>query len=447
MHSFYRYFVLFLFPVILFSACSQPPISLEQAIEDAARYFTGIIPEGTHAAVFAINAENPELGEYVRGKLSAALAEGAWLTVVRSDQAALHIISRELYSGIFGHISRETELFVGNYLGAHIIFSGLLTRSGQNWMLELEALNTEDAGITGQWSANNIQNDPHLTLFASSSTTALFSANDLPEIPLTDAERDALALTGFVHVEGGAFLMGSINGSGDERPVRMVAVSGFYMSKYPVTQEEWFAVMGTTVYQQRDRISDSWLMAGTGDKYPMYYVNWFEAVEYCNRRSLMEGLTPVYHVNGDIVTCDWNANGYRLPTEAEWEYAAKGGKKDTLIFEFSGSNNADEAAWHNRNSNDGTNPVGEKTANSLGLYDMSGNVWEWCWDWYKEYPNEVQRNPRGASEHEAVVRERVLRGGSWFNEPDNLRTAYRAYSLPFYRMSNIGFRLVRSRQN
>jgi len=205
----------------------------------------------------------------------------------------------------------------------------------------------------------------------------------------------------FVRVDGGTFQMGTASGGeNNERPVHMVTVKSFSMSKYEVTQKEWFDVMGTTVRQQRDMGDRSWPLSGEGDNYPMYYVSWFEAVEYCNRRSIKEGLTPAYRGSGNNITCDWKANGYRLPTETEWEYAAKGGNKDPIVYEYSGSNNAGAVAWYYDGNNGGsTKPVGIKAPNSLGLYDMSGNVWEWCWDWYGSYLDRSEAHLRGVADY------------------------------------------------
>jgi formylglycine-generating enzyme required for sulfatase activity len=174
---------------------------------------------------------------------------------------------------------------------------------------------------------------------------------------------------GFVRVEAGTFMMGSANGGDNEKPVHQVTISkSFYMSEHEVTQKEWREVMGTTVQQQRDMADPNWPMRGEGDDYPMYYVSWYEAIEYCNKRSVREGLRPAYGGSGNNITCDFSANGYRLPTEAEWEYAARGANKDTMQYEYAGSNSVGAVAWYEGNSGNQTHPVGTKLPNSLGIY-------------------------------------------------------------------------------
>ncbi|MDR2516605.1 MAG: formylglycine-generating enzyme family protein [Spirochaetaceae bacterium] len=257
---------------------------------------------------------------------------------------------------------------------------------------------------------------------------------------------------GFVLVAGGTFTMGSPaeeeNRYSDEVE-HQVRVKSFYMGKYEVTQREWEEVMGTTLSRQRDTAqtaagTSGWSLYGEGDSYPMYYVNWLEAVEYCNTRSMNEGLTLVYtiDIDGDSVTRDWNANGYRLPTEAEWEYAAKGGNSSSSYL-YSGSDTVGDVAWYNGNSEGTTHPVGTKAPNEAGIYDMSGNVQEWCGDWYGNYGNYgngVQTDPSGPSSGFG----RVLRGGCWRFEARRVRSAYRNGLAPSYRRQDLGFRLVRS---
>jgi formylglycine-generating enzyme required for sulfatase activity len=225
--------------------------------------------------------------------------------------------------------------------------------------------------------------------------------------------------SGFVFINGGTFRMGDR----DYGPRHKVTVSGFYMSKYEVTQKEWQEVMGDNPSSFK------------GDKLPVENVSWYDAVAYCNKRSVKENLTPAYTVDGTNVTWNRNANGYRLPTEAEWEYACRAG---TTTRYYSGAS-VDSAGWYYSNSGNKTHEVGTKQANPWGLYDMSGNVWEWCWDWYGSYSSGAQTDPLGASSGAG----RVSRGGSWNYNGLSLRSALRFYRTPSYRYDNLGFRLAR----
>ena len=215
--------------------------------------------------------------------------------------------------------------------------------------------------------------------------------------------------------------MGSTAGDDDEKPVHTVRVDSFYMGKYEVTQEEWQEVMGSNPSRFK------------GTNRPVEGVSWYDVVAYCNKRSYREGRTPVYQINGERVRASWTADGYRLPTEAEWEYAARGGN-ESRGYEYAGGDNADQVGWYGDNSGDKTQPVGGKSPNELGIYDMSGNVWEWCWDRYGGYSYGSQTNPKGASSGPR----RVLRGGSWYLYAGYLRSAYRHVSSPDYSSSNFG---------
>jgi len=229
-----------------------------------------------------------------------------------------------------------------------------------------------------------------------------------------------------VFVEGGTFQMGSDSGDDDERPVHNVTVRDFYMGEFEVTQALWQQVMGTTVYQQRDKADHpSWSMRGVGADYPMYYVNHTEAEEFCGRlnQRLRSQLPAGY--------------SFALPTEAEWEYAARGGNK-TNTYTYSGSNYLSDVAWYRAKRNRTTHAAGSKRANELGLYDMSGNVWEWCSDWYGSYSSSSQTDPRGPSSGSS----RVFRGGSWDNIAAGCRVANRSRDSPGYRGNNYGFRLA-----
>ena len=234
-----------------------------------------------------------------------------------------------------------------------------------------------------------------------------------------------------IFVQGGTFQMGSNSGDSDEKPVHTVTVNDFYISKYEVTQKEWKEVMGSNPSYFK------------GDNLPVEQVSWYDAVEFCNKKSRKEGLTPCYSGSGKSITCNFNANGYRLPTEAEWEYAARGGNK-SKGYKYSGSNTIGDVAWYSSNSGNKTHQVGTKQANELGISDMSGNVWEWCWDWYDNdyYSSSPRNDPTGPSSGSY----RVLRGGGWRNGGLSCRVANRISTYPGNGCNYSGFRIVRDSQ-
>ncbi|MCA1949930.1 MAG: formylglycine-generating enzyme family protein [Treponema sp.] len=243
-----------------------------------------------------------------------------------------------------------------------------------------------------------------------------------------------------VFVKGGTFWQGSNEApySANER-AHQTTVSSFYISKTEITQAQWQDVMGTnpSKFPGKDR--------------PVEYVSWFDAVKFCNALSLKEGLIPAYKISDSKVEWDKTANGYRLPTEAEWEYAARGGPSGAITdgplakAPYSGSDtSAASVGWFDANSNKTTKPVAQKEPNALGLYDMSGNVWEWCWDWYGSYPKDPVTNPDGS---ENQTGQKVLRGGSWFTPEKLLRTTYRYWNIPTFKVNSVGFRIARNAED
>jgi sulfatase modifying factor 1 len=261
----------------------------------------------------------------------------------------------------------------------------------------------------------------------------------------------------FVFIQGGTFknVKSNYYGTG-------VTVSDFYIGKYDVTQKEWVEVMGTNPAKFK------------GDNLPVEMVSWYDSIEYCNRRSLKEGLKPYYNIDkhgkdpgnrpdprfGDLdgvkwtVTINSGANGYRLPTEAEWEYAASGGQK-SRGYTYSGSDNVDEVAWYWRNAgdkplsgawswplieqnHDQPRPVGSKKPNELGLYDMSGNVRQWCWDWHGNLQTQVA-DPKGSPGGFG----RVWKGGGWIGADFCCQPAFRGSLAANGTGPDQGFRVCR----
>ncbi|MCB0578068.1 MAG: formylglycine-generating enzyme family protein [Phaeodactylibacter sp.] len=246
-----------------------------------------------------------------------------------------------------------------------------------------------------------------------------------------------------VFIQGGSFEMGDTfgDGSDDEKPAHTVTVSDFYLAIHETTFDEFDAFCEATGREKPD--DRGW---GRGRR-PVIYVSWNDAVEYCNWRSRQEQLQEVYAISGTNVIANWNANGYRLPTEAEWEFAARSrGKKEKWAGTSEESSLASYANYSEKGSKDGyeyTAPVGSLRANSVGLHDMSGNVWEWCWDWYDSGYYEKSKNsrdPRGPDSGSG----RVIRGGSWLSNPASVRVAYRDSGTPDLRYYALGFRLARA---
>jgi formylglycine-generating enzyme required for sulfatase activity len=229
-----------------------------------------------------------------------------------------------------------------------------------------------------------------------------------------------------IKVDGGAFWMGCTDEQGtdcanEESPKHKVTLSSFKISQYTITQKQWEIIMGTTIEDLQNKVVPTPSLKGKGDDYPMYYVNYDDAMEFISKLNAATG------------------KNYRLPTEAEWEYAARGGNK-TNTYKYSGGSTLNVIAWYKDNASGNTHFVGIKSPNELEIYDMSGNVYEWCSDWYGSYSAEAQNNPQGPSK--PTNPKRVIRGGSWNNIEINCRVAHRANYPEEFRGSNIGFRVV-----
>ncbi|WP_367391644.1 formylglycine-generating enzyme family protein [Lewinella sp. LCG006] len=290
---------------------------------------------------------------------------------------------------------------------------------------------------------------------------------------LSDVAVDAgeLLVTEMITVPGGTFRMGDNFGDGglNEKPAHMVTISTFEIGKYELTFAEYDRFCSSTSRPlPRD---ERW----GRDQMPVINVSWYDAVAYCNWRSEQEGYTKVYRVEIEkafdgsdekVFYADWQANGYRLPTEAEWEYAASwsnssekttrrtiraseryaGTSSEHLLDDYANFCDANcSFRWKTTPRDDGyahTAPVGQFLPNELGVYDMSGNVWEWCWDYFDEdyYKDSPKEDPRGSN----IGGYRIVRGGSWRNLQPEVRCAYRQEKSPGRGNFNTGFRLART---
>jgi len=274
-----------------------------------------------------------------------------------------------------------------------------------------------------------------LAALAAALVAALAASCPYP-VPVLDNPLDADGVGYLVQVAGGTFSMGQ---AGIAEPVHAVTLAGFRIGQYEVTQAQYESVMGYN--------PSAFSSAEDASLRPVEQVTWYDAAEFCNRLSLREGLQPAYTITGRLpaighpivaatVVLVPEMNGFRLPSEAQWEYAVRGGSASTYPW---GESPSGAYAWYDDNSESETHPVGEVSANAWGLSDMTGNVWEWCQDWYAAYASGAQENPTGPASGSV----RVLRGGSWIHSSGYLRSADRRFSLPSDAATlSVGFRVV-----
>ncbi|MBI9031833.1 formylglycine-generating enzyme family protein [bacterium] len=271
------------------------------------------------------------------------------------------------------------------------------------------------------------------------------ASNDIAFFKVTAYNQSTVINENLILINGGSFHNGVAN----------VTITSFLLSKYEVTQAEYEAING----------SNPAIGYGEGDDYPVYFVSWYDAVIYCNLRSMEEGYTPCYNYNNEGTdpndwsgeftsnnyihtnfTCDFAANGYRLPTEMEWMYAAKGGSltPESGYPLYSGTNNVNELvdyAWYSENNvPEGTKMVGTKQSNLLGLYDMSGNVYEFCWDINGSLSTENLSNPTGPTDGNS----RINHGGGWWHTQASCQITNRYNHIPTHKNRGLGFRIAKS---
>ena len=306
------------------------------------------------------------------------------------------------------HGSRQMQVTAKNYLPLMIKFADYGVESvekNRTYVLVLNQMGMSSNPADVSTTASTVSVSPVQVPAVPSNTIS----DDVITIPV----KDGICIE-MVKVEAGTFMMGATsemkNPYDDEKPVHQVTLTNdYYMGKYEVTQALWQVVMGKNPSYFK------------GDNLPVNYVRWKDCQRFISKLNSMTG------------------RKFRLPTEAEWEYAARGGKK-SRGYQYSGSSNISDVAWYDGNSGDKTHPVGTKQANELGIYDMTGNVLEWCQDWYGSYYSSSQTNPTGSDSGSA----RVSRGGGWFNDASYCRLSVRFYYTPDFRLDILGLRLALS---
>ena len=356
--------------------------------------WSGVLTSGTY--IFEARKEGHKSSRLTKTISSTPASQSYTLPAPTPITGALTITSVPLMAEVSldGTPAGRTPLDLKNIItGGHLV---TISKAGYNTYSESVVISE------GKTTTLNATLSKLSTTTATTATTTAQAAT--PNIEM-------------VFVKGGTFTMGATaeqgsDASSNEKPTHSVKLSDFYIGKYEVTQAQWKAVMGTN--------PSNW----KGDNLPVENVSWNDIQEFIKKLNAQTG------------------KKYRLPTEAEWEYAARGGNL-SKGYKYSGSNSISNIAWYDANSNKMTHIVGQKSPNELGIYDMSGNVWEWCQDWLGNYNSSFQTNPTGPSSGSY----RVLRGGSWSYIARTCRVSIRGYSKPADRYNRHGFRLALSADN
>ena len=375
-------------------------------------------------AVYVTKTGNKDVDIILGDQLVAGFARSGEYIAVERTNAFLKQIQKESGYQQTGAVNDEDLLRLGKKFGVQYVCVAQTIPWGGSYFISSRLVDVETAEVPKMYNAENKVMKSSADVLA----VATEIAENLSTISVKTVNKDfvenALDINmKMIWVEGGEFMMGCTSEQSgcesDEQNVRRVTVDGFYIGMLEVTQSQWEKVVGTNIYTQKNK-ADASGTYGVGPDYPMYYVSWEEAMEFCRLLSNKTGKT------------------YTLPTEAQWEYAARGGKKAEGT-KYASSNMIDAVAWYADNSGSSTHPCGTKRANALGIYDMSGNVYEWCKDWYSSsYTSYDTNNPTGPSSGSY----RVNRGGSWYSYATGCRVANRSDNSPGYSNYFLGFRVV-----
>jgi len=389
---------------------------LDVAIRDASDYLNENIPKGNKIVILNVQSNSSDLSDYIIDELIANAVNDKVFTVV--DRQQLDAIRDEQQFQMSGAVDDKDAQAIGKFLGAKTIVSGAVSRLGATgYRIRIRALEVQTAQVQGQYNRNITESAIVNSLMESGGSTGVAVQRTQNTKPAQQAQvgkgsdfKDEKVGIEMVFVQGGTFRMGCTEEQSDcqdnEKPVHNVTLSDFYIMKYEITQKQWVQVMGKNPSNFK------------GDNLPVENVSWNDIRDFISELNIMTG------------------KKYRLPTEAEWEYAARGGNK-SKGYKCSGSSVVDKVAWYSDNGGGKTHPIGTKQPNELGIHDMSGNVWEWVNDWYGNYSSANQTNPTGPNTGSS----RVNRGGCWYYDARSCRVSSRHNDSPDFRNNNVGFRL------
>jgi len=356
------------------------------------------------------------------------------------EKRAKKLADQSLFDDIFYGLGSRYEVVVESNP------EGLGNYPYQFWVKENEEFNDTIAEIEGytfkHWILREKDGSWDMACTKTVSTKIEDDTTIIAVYEKTEAKYPAAG--GMVLVKGGTFQMGNTRndseGDSDEKPVHTVTLTyDYWMGNYEVTFNEYDTFCAAT---GRSKPNDRGWGRGTR---PVINVTWWDAIAYCNWLSEKEGIAKAYDSSGNLLDRNGNrttditqVEGYRLPTEAEWEFAARGGQ-NTKGYKYAGSDTLSEVGWYSGNSGNKTHPVGEKRANELGICDMSGNVWEWCTDWKRGFTTKTEQNPIGASGNYLVPR-----GAGWYSPSQHGRVSFRGEANPWDSTKYLGFRVART---
>ena len=389
-------------------------------------------------AIYVTGEVEDNYKKVIGSKLVSSITRSQRFTAVERTAAFLSALEDEYGKMVSGDVRDDQIAKLGQQFGVRYVLVADVSELFEQMFVSARMIDVETAQIINATEANNyVESLEGLTQLAESIIAGLMDGARIANGGQSNNSRQTTIQSGrdfvettaglnmkMVWVEGGEFLMGGTSEQGseandNEQVIRRIRLNSYYIGECEITQEQWAKVMGTSIQQQAGKAGAS-SYYGIGPDYPMYYVSWEEAQAFCQELSRMTGRT------------------YCLPTEAQWEYAARGGKKADGS-KYSGSWSIDAVAWYYDNSGSSTHPVKNKRANSLGLYDMSGNVWEKCSDWFgSDYNINETNNPTGPS----AGSYRVARGGGWDCDARGCRVSYRTICVPGFRANDSGFRVV-----